>query len=66
MADLEGLLARYRSLVPDVMNILRSGRRILFVTHIDADGLCSGSVVFAALLRKGANATLRTVPDLDP
>jgi len=66
MADLEGLLARYRSLVPNITNIVRSGRRILIVTHIDADGLCSGSIVLAALMRKGTNAVLRTVPDLDP
>jgi len=66
MADLEGLLARYRSLAPHVTGVIRSGKRILIVTHIDADGLCSGSTVFAALMRKGANATLRTVPDLDP
>jgi len=66
MADLEGLLARYRSLAPDMVRAVRSGKRILIVTHIDADGLCSGSITFAALMRKGANATLRTVPDLDP
>ena len=65
MADLEGLLARYRSLVPDVTRVIRSGKRILIVTHIDADGLCSGSAMFAALMRKGANVTLRSVPDLD-
>jgi len=65
MADLEGLLARYRSLAPDVTRVIRSGKRIMIVTHIDADGLCSGSTVFAALMRKGANATLRTIPDLD-
>ena len=65
MADLEGLLARYRALAPEVTRAIRSGKRILIVTHIDADGLCSGSTVFAALMRKGANATLRTVPDLD-
>ena len=66
MADLEGLLARYGSLAPDVTRVVRSGKRILIVTHIDADGLCSGSTIFAALQRKGANAILRTVPDLDP
>jgi len=66
MADLEGLLAGYRSLAPDVTRVIRSGKRILIVTHIDADGLCSGSAIFAALMRKGGNATLRTVPDLDP
>ncbi len=66
MADLEGLLARYRAISPEVLKVARGGKRILVVTHIDADGLCSGSLVFAALMRKGANVNLRTVPDLDP
>jgi RecJ-like exonuclease len=66
MADLDGLLARYRSIALEVMKVARSGKRVLLVTHIDADGLCSGSIAFAALTRKGANAVLRTVPDLDP
>jgi len=66
MADLEGLLARYRSLALVMIKAARSGKKILIVTHIDADGLCSGSIMFAALMRKGANAVLRTVPDLDP
>jgi single-stranded-DNA-specific exonuclease len=65
VADLEGLITRYRSISPEVFKLARSGKRILIVTHIDADGLCSGSIVFAALMRKGANVTLRTVPDLD-
>ena len=66
MADFEGLLDRYRGIAPELLKLARSGRRILVVTHIDADGLCSGSAVFAALMRKGANVTVRTVPDLDP
>ncbi len=66
MADLEGLLARYRSLFPGLLNLCTSGRKILVVTHIDADGLASGSIVFSSLMRKGGNVTLRTVPDLDP
>ena len=65
MADFEGLLARYRGLSPDILKAARGGKRILVVTHIDADGLCSGSIVFASLMRKGANVVLRTVPDLD-
>lgn len=64
-ADLDGLLGRYRALAPEVLKLAQGGRRILVVTHIDADGLASGSVVFASLMRKGANVTLRTVPDLD-
>jgi RecJ-like exonuclease len=65
MADFDGLMGRYRSLALDLLKIARSGKRILVATHIDADGLCSGSILFAALMRKGANATLRTLPDLD-
>ena len=65
MADIEGLTARYRVLAPNLLKMATDGKRILVVTHIDADGLCSGSAVFAALKRKGANVTLRTVPDLD-
>jgi single-stranded-DNA-specific exonuclease len=65
MADFEGLTARYRSLGPDLLKLARSGKRTLVVTHIDADGLCSGSIVFASLMRKGANVTLRSVPELD-
>ncbi|MBI3840468.1 MAG: DHH family phosphoesterase [Thaumarchaeota archaeon] len=66
MADLEGLKSRYASLSRDVLKLAQGGRRVLVVTHIDADGLCSGSTVFESLKRKGANVALRTLPDLDP
>jgi single-stranded-DNA-specific exonuclease len=66
MADLQGLLERYRRLSPEVAGLALGGKRILVVTHIDADGLCSGSTVFAALMRERANVVLRTVRDLDP
>jgi len=59
------LLSRYRALAPEILKLVWNGRRILVVTHIDADGLASGSIVFASLSRKGANVTLRTVPDLN-
>ena len=64
-ADLNGLVGRYRALTPEILRLADSGRKILVVTHIDADGLASGSIVFASLTRKRANVTLRTVPDLD-
>jgi single-stranded-DNA-specific exonuclease len=65
MADLDGLLSKYRDVTTEIIRLARSGKRILIVTHIDADGLCSGSIVFAALMRKGANVTIRALPDLD-
>jgi single-stranded-DNA-specific exonuclease len=66
VADLEGLVSKCRILSQDILKLARAGKRGLVVTHIDADGLCSGSVIFASLMRKGVNAILRTVPDLDP
>jgi RecJ-like exonuclease len=65
MADFDGLMGRYRGLAPRLLKLGKDGRRILIATHIDADGLCSGSITFASLMRKGSNVTLRTLPDLD-
>ena len=74
MPDLEGvppidkfepLKTKYYSLVRGVLKLAVEGRRIIVVTHLDADGITSGSIVFAALMRKGANVVLRCVPDLD-
>ncbi len=65
MADLQGLLARYESVSRDILKVAAAGKKILIVTHIDADGLTSGSIVFSALMRKGANVVVRSVPDLD-
>ena len=65
MPDFDGLVSRLKGASADVLSVGRSGKRVLVVTHIDADGLCSGSIVFAALTRKGANVTLRSIPDLD-
>jgi single-stranded-DNA-specific exonuclease len=66
MADLEGLKERLASAAASVVRMAEERKRILIATHIDADGLCSGSAVFSALSKKGANVTLRALPDLDP
>ena len=66
MPNLEGLLARCESLSKDVLKLASDGRKVIVVTHVDADGLTSGSVVFSALMRAGANVIVRCVPDLDP
>jgi single-stranded-DNA-specific exonuclease len=66
LPDLEGLLNRYDALAHEVLRVASQGKKIMVVTHIDADGLTSGAIAFAALMRKGANITLRTVPDLEP
>ena len=65
MLDLDGLSRRYEVLAGELLKIVREGKRLLVVTHIDADGLASGAMAFAALRRQGADVVLRTVPDLD-
>jgi len=62
---MEGLLARLKALAQDVDRLAAQGRKILVLTHIDADGLASGSIMFSALAKKGADVTVRSIPDLD-
>ncbi|MDG7016516.1 MAG: DHH family phosphoesterase [Nitrososphaerota archaeon] len=66
MADLEGLISRCESVSRETLKLSAQGKKILIVTHIDADGLASGSLVFASLMRKGADVAVRSIPDLDP
>ena len=62
----EALLARFQSVGRWLSDYWLDGRRILVVSHIDADGICSGSIAFTALVRKGANVSVRCIPELDP
>ncbi|MDV3293076.1 MAG: DHH family phosphoesterase [Nitrososphaerales archaeon] len=66
MPDLDGLLDRFKVLAGDLRLAVERGKRILVVTHIDADGLASGAVVFGCLTRMGADVAVRSIPDLDP
>ncbi|MDV3243729.1 MAG: DHH family phosphoesterase [Nitrososphaerales archaeon] len=66
MPDLEGLLDRFVMLSQDARRLAEQGKKILVVTHVDADGLASGSLVFTSLMRRGADVVLRSIPDLDP
>ncbi|MBI3860012.1 MAG: DHH family phosphoesterase [Thaumarchaeota archaeon] len=66
VVSMEPLKARFDSVARGLLDLAASGRRILVVTHIDADGILSGSMVFSSLAKKGANVVLRCIPDLDP
>lgn len=65
MADFGGLQERFATIAKEILRIAKQGKKILVVTHLDADGLTSGSIAFAALSRKGADVTVRSVADLD-
>ncbi len=43
-----------------ISECIRSQKSILVTTHIDCDGLTSGSIITKALIRAGARCTLRT------
>ena len=43
-----------------VSDTIKSKKSILVTTHIDCDGITSGSIIAKALIREGANCTVRT------
>lgn len=47
------------------LSSIPSGEPVLVVTHLDADGITSGSIIAAALLRSGASPHIRVVKQLD-
>ena len=43
-----------------ISDCIKSKKSISITTHIDCDGLTSGSIITKALIRAGANCTVRT------
>jgi len=43
-----------------IADAIKSKKSILVTTHIDCDGITSGSIITKALIRQGANCTVRT------
>ena len=43
-----------------ISDIIKEKKSIVVTTHIDCDGLTSGSIITKALIRAGANVTVRT------
>ncbi|MGH9910646.1 MAG: single-stranded DNA exonuclease RecJ, partial [Nitrososphaerales archaeon] len=54
------------SFCDEISDVLVAGKEIVVITHIDADGITSGSIVTKALIRKNAKCVLRTVSDMNP
>jgi len=48
-----------------VSDCIKSKKSIFVLTHIDCDGLSSGSIVTKALIRAGAKCTVRTTKELN-
>ncbi len=48
-----------------ISDCIKSGKSIFVVTHIDCDGITSGSIITKALIRAGAKCTIRTFPEIN-
>ena len=55
--SLEESLSFFKDKVSDC---IKTGKSISVTTHLDCDGLTSGSIITKALIRAGANSTVRT------
>ena len=60
--QLDDALSNFENKISDC---IRSGKSIFVVTHIDCDGITSGSIMTKALIRAGAKCTVRTCPELN-
>ena len=54
---LEETLSNFRDKIKDC---IKNRKKILVTTHIDCDGITSGSIISNALIRAGAKFTVRT------
>jgi RecJ-like exonuclease len=62
-----GVNELYRDLKPfceKIRSIGENGNEIFIITHLDADGIISASIICSSLTRLGAKCTIRTVSDL--
>jgi RecJ-like exonuclease len=48
-----------------ISDCIKSSKEICVVTHIDCDGLTSGSIIAKALIRSGAKVTTRTATEMN-
>ena len=62
MPPLEESLSNFND---KIFEIIKSKKSIGVVTHIDCDGLTSGGIITKALIRAGANCTVRTEKELN-
>jgi len=58
MAKLDQALSYFHDRVSDC---IKTGKNISVITHLDCDGITSGSIITKSLIRAGAKCTVRTV-----
>jgi len=62
MESLDQALSNFKDKISDC---IKSKKSISVTTHIDCDGITSGSIITKALIRAGANCTVSTTKELN-
>ena len=60
--NLDAALSYFHDKVSDC---IKSGKNISVITHLDCDGITSGSIVTKSLIRSGAKCSVRTVTEFN-
>ncbi|HEX9677683.1 DHH family phosphoesterase [Nitrososphaera sp.] len=66
MGDSSRLISALKPFCDKIRSVVEAGSEIAVVTHLDADGITSGSIIATALARMGAKCAVRTVSDMTP
>ena len=66
MSDGGKLAQALKPFCEKLRSVVEAGSEIGVITHLDADGITSGSIVASALARLGAKYSVRTVSDMNP
>src|ERR687887_845230 len=62
-----GVNQLYQALKPfceKINSVIENGNQISIISHLDADGIASASIISTSLARLGANCSVRTVSDM--
>jgi RecJ-like exonuclease len=62
-----GVNQLYQALKPfceKINSVIENGNEISIISHLDADGIASASIISTSLARLGANCSVRTVSDM--
>ena len=66
MSDSAKLAEALKPFCEKLRSVVENTSEIAVVTHLDADGITSGSIVASALRRMGARYSVRAVSDMNP
>ena len=61
-----GLYEAVKPFCEKIRSIAEDGRNTCILTHLDADGLISASIISLTLLRLGAKCVIRAISDITP